>query len=396
MSTTDTPPASDLSPTRAIIRLDHLRHNVRVLQERAGQADIMGVVKANAYGHGAVRIARVLREEGIRHFAVARVAEALELRAAGITDSLLVLGAPLPHHLPAYATHNLAVTVSSRDVADAVLVAADDHGPLRVHVKIDTGMGRIGVAPDEAVPVVRQLQQAQDVELVGLWTHFATAGQPDDAFFQSQLDRFRTVVQQAGHAARCIHAANSSALLHGSVRLSDDAPTLVRAGIALYGLATTPEVASHADLRPVMQLTSQVTHVKTVAPGTSISYGRRWYTDRRTRIATIGIGYGDGYARLLSNRAEVGLHGRRVPVVGSVCMDMAMVDVGPASSGPDVAVGDTVVLFGEGGPSAFEVAAWAETIPYEVCCHVAERVPRIYVEAPPSPNEDLWPRTSVL
>jgi len=341
----DTAPSTGLSPVQVTIYLDHLRHNVRALQEQAGDAQIMGVVKSNAYGHGAVRVAHVLREEGVRHFAVARIAEAIELRSAGITEPLLVLGAPLPHHLPAYAAHNLDVTISSHDVAEAVINAASRQTSLRVHVKVDTGMGRIGLVPDEAASVVDRLQQTEGIDLAGLWTHFATAGQSEHPFAQTQLDRFSDIVQEVGDTALCVHAATEQ-----------------------------------VDLRPVMQMTAQVTHIKTVSPGTSISYGRRWKADRRTRVATLGAGYGDGYFRVLSNRAEVAVGGQRVPVIGAVCMDMLMVDLGPEEVGPDVAVGDTAVLFGSGGPSAFEVAAWADTIPYEVCCRVAERVPHVYID----------------
>lgn len=380
MPASDTDSQTDLSPVCAVIRLDHLRHNVRVLQERAGRANIMGVVKTDAYGHGAVRVAEVLREEGVRHFAVARLAEAMELRAAGIADAILVLGAPRPHHLPTYATHRLDVTVSSREVAEAVVAAAPDHAPLRVHVKIDTGMGRIGLPPDEALPIIDRLQATAGIDLAGLWTHLATADRPGDAFTQTQLDRFAPVVRGADGAARCVHAANSGALLDGAVSFRTFDPALVRLGITLYGLANRPEHAAQLGLRPVMQLAARVVHVKTVPAGTSISYGRRWRSDRLTRIATLGAGYGDGYMRLLSNRAEVGLQGRRVPIVGTICMDMCMVDAGPPGTGPDVAVGDTAVLFGPGGPSASEVAGWAETIPYEVCCRVTGRVPRLYSE----------------
>lgn len=380
---TSTPTAiTDLSTTQAVIRLDHLRHNVRVLRERAGEATLMGVVKADAYGHGAARIAEVLREEGIHHLAVARVGEALQLRGAGLSGPILVLGAPLPAHLPAYAHHRLDVTVSSHEVADAVIATARTTAPLRAHVKVDTGMGRIGLAPDAVAPVVRRLQQADGVELVGLWTHLATADRPDDPFTQQQLDRFDALVRRVGSVVRCVHIANSSALLNGHVSTRSHVPSMVRIGIALYGLANRSDTAERLGLRPVMQLTAQVVHVKTVSAGTSISYGRRWTAEHVTRIATLGAGYGDGYDRLLSNRAEVNLKSHRVPVVGAVCMDMCMVDLGPPNRAPDVAVGDTAVLFGPDGPSAFDVAAWTDTIPYEVCTRVTGRVPRVYHEAP--------------
>ncbi len=370
---------ADLSPVQAVIRLDHLRHNVRSVRALAGAAQLMGVVKADAYGHGAVPIARVLHEEGVRHFAVARIGEAVTLRDAGFTAPILVLGAPLPHHLAAYAAYDLGVTVASAAVADAVVDAATSHAPLRVHVKVDTGMGRIGLTPNAAPDVIHRLFRASGVEVAGLWTHFATADADDPTFVHQQLDRFERVAGQVGDAASCVHVANSSALLTLSERLPDVQPALVRTGIMLYGLADRADFAAEAGLRPVMQCTAQVTQVKTVPAGTSISYGRQWQAERETRIATLGVGYGDGYPRLCSNRAEVTLGGHRVPVVGAVCMDMMMVDLGPPGTGPDVAVGDAAVLFGADGPSAFDVARWAETIPYEVCCRIDARVPRRYV-----------------
>lgn len=379
----DSDRAQSLAPVRATIRLDHLRHNVRTLQQIA-EAPLMGIVKADAYGHGAVRVAEVLYEEGVRHFAVARIEEGIELRNAGLAGSILVLGAPLPHQLDAYAHYDLDVTVASVAGAKAALAAA--YPSLRVHVKVDTGMGRIGLSPDEAPDVIEQLHQAPGIELAGLWTHLATADSDDAAFAHVQLDRFDAVRRQVGDVAACMHVANSSALLTLSDRLAALSPALVRAGIMLYGLADRADFATTLGLRPVMELTAQVTHIKTVSAGTSISYGQEWTAPRQTRIATLGIGYGDGYLRRGSNRAEVVLHGHRVPVVGAVCMDMLMVDLGPPGSGPDVSPGDEAVLFGLKGPSAFEVAAWAETIPYEVCCRISERVPRHYIGANPVPS----------
>ena len=373
----DSTRTTDLDPVRAIIHLDHLRHNVRVLQQRA-KAPLMGVVKADAYGHGALRVAEVLHDEGVRHFAVARLSEGIALRNAGLESPTLVLGAPLSHQLGAYADYDLDVTVSSPAVADAVAAAASSRAPLRAHVKVDTGMGRIGVAPDDAPPLVDRLCRADGVTLAGLWTHLATADADDSSFAHQQLDRFDDVRRQLDDTASCIHVANSSALITLSDRLSSMAPALVRVGIMLYGLADRADFAAKLNLRPVMELTAQVTHVKTVSAGTTISYGRTWTAKRRTRIATIGIGYGDGYLRRCSNRAAVRLHGQRVPIVGSVCMDMLMVDLGPPGTTPDVSPGDTAVLFGPDGPSALEVADWADTIPYEVCCRVDDRVPRRY------------------
>jgi alanine racemase len=389
-------------PVTATIDLAALRHNARVLQRQAGAADLMAVVKADAYGHGAVPVARALRAEGVRHFAVARPAEGIELRNAGIDDVILVLGAPLPAQVPAYAAHDLDVTVSSPEVADAVIDAASPGRPLRAHVKIDTGMGRIGLDPETAPSVVRRLDGAPGVVLAGLWTHFATADEPGSPFAQVQMDRFEEALTAIEATAERIHTANTGALFTLGARTADRPAALVRSGIALYGLAASPNLAGLAEaapLQPVMSLTATVTHVNTLPEGATVSYGATWTAPAPTRIATLGVGYGDGYPRLGSGRAEVGIGGERRPVVGTICMDMCMVDLGPPDSdlARRVDVGDRAVLFGAppagadagaGAPAAndpgacpttYEVANWAETIPYEICCGISPRVPRRYV-----------------
>ena len=341
----------------------------------------MAVVKADAYGHGLARVVPVLHDAGVRHFAVASVPEAMELRALDLDASILIFAAPLPEFLPAYARHGFEVTVSSPAIAEAVLRTAREVGPLRVHLKVDTGMGRIGVAPEEAVALARRLEQAPGITLAGLWTHFATADEEGDAFAREQHRRFEPVWREVGDAFEYVHTANSSTLLAQPGLFAPFERTLIRTGITLYGLTAAAWLDGTVDLRPVMRLTSRVVHLKTVEPGTPISYGRLWHAPRRTRIATVAAGYEDGYHRLLSNRAEVGIRDARHPVVGAICMDMFMVDLGPPDgAGARVETGDEVVLFGPGGPSALEVARWAETIPYEICCGVSERVPRTYVD----------------
>jgi alanine racemase len=370
----------------ATVDLSALRHNVRVLQERADGADLMAIVKADAYGHGAVPVARTLHDEGVRHFAVARPAEGIRLREAGLADRILVLGAPIPEQLSVYTAHDLDLTVSSAAVAAAACEHGTPSSPVRVHVKVDTGMGRIGLPPEEAPSVIARLSDAPGVVLAGIWTHFATADQPKSDFAQTQLDRFEAVLDDVdrphpftGH----VHTANTGALLTIGARAQDFSAPLVRTGIALYGLAASADLDARIDLRPVMTLSARVTHLKTVAPGTSVSYGARWQAPRTTRIATLGVGYGDGYPRLCSGRATVRIAGAERPIVGTICMDMCMVDLGPPDQSPaaDVAVGDEAVLFGPSGPSLYDVADWAETIPYEICCGISPRVPRDYAGA---------------
>lgn len=359
---------------------------MRVLRARAEDAELMAVVKADAYGHGAVPVTQTLHEEGVRHFAVARIGEAVRLREAGLTDRILVLGAPLPDQLSVFTTHNLDATVASPEVADAVCHHGSPAQPIRVHVKVDTGMGRIGLSPETAPDVLSQLSTAPGVTLAGVWTHFATADEPESPFAQTQLDRFRAVLDASdlpqsfsGH----VHAANTGALLTIGTRTQAFPAPLVRTGIALYGLTATADLHERIDLRPAMTLRARVTHLKTVRPGTPISYGARWRATRPTRIATLGIGYGDGYPRLCSGRGTVRIAEHERPLVGAICMDMCMVDLGPPDHSPaaDVTVGDEAVLFGPSGPTPYDVAEWAETIPYEICCGISPRVPRRYVDA---------------
>lgn len=356
---------------------------MRVLRARAVGAALLGIVKADAYGHGVERIAQALCAEGVRHLAVATIHEALAVKTLGLPVSILVFSAPLAPYLSAYAEHGFEVAVTSPAVAAAVAEAARRAGPLRVHVKVDTGMHRLGLHPAEVDAVVRLLDATPGIYLAGLWTHFATADAPADTFAAEQMKRFRPVWEAYGDAFEYVHVANSGALLRQPALLAALPParTLVRTGITLYGLGDSPWLTEGTDLRPVMRFTSRVMHLQTVEAGETTSYGRTWSAERPTRLATVGAGYADGYHRLLSNRAEVGIRGQRYPVAGTVCMDMFMVDLGPPDGpGAAVQVGDEVVLFGTGGPSAFEVARWAETIPYEIVCAVSQRVPRVYVE----------------
>jgi len=341
----------------------------------------MAVVKADAYGHGAVPVVKTLADEGVKHFAVARPAEGRTLRECGVTGSILVLGAPLPSQLQTYAEHDLDVTVPSRDAAEAVRQTGTPTRPFRVHVKVDTGMGRIGLSPEDAPAVIESLIESPAVDLAGVWTHFATADVPESSFAVVQLDRFEQVVSALDDLPGEVHAANTGALFTLDGRLDELSAGLVRTGIALYGLAASPDLAERADLRPAMQLSARVTHVKSLPEGASVSYGARWTASSPTRIATLGVGYGDGYPRLGSGRASVRIGGERRPVVGTICMDMCMVDLGPPDGAlaARVQAGDEAILFGPDGPSAYDIARWAQTIPYEICCGISPRVPRRYL-----------------
>lgn len=362
------------SQTRAHVHLNRLKHNTAILRKYAGKAPLMAVVKSDAYGHGILHTARALAQHGVRWFGVATTDEGLLLREGGIEERILVLTGPPVERLHVLPEHELEVTVSSPAIADAVLECATH--AFRVHVKVDTGMGRIGIAPGQAERIVTRLDRAPHVKIAGLWTHLATA-YSDAGFAREQLERFDHVVGKIGDAAETIHATATGSILRFPEATSWNR-SLARAGIGLYGYTG---FAEDYGLRPAMTLYSKVTHLKKVTPGTNISYGRTWTADRTTSIATVGAGYADGYPRILGNRAFAAIRGQRYPVVGTVCMNMFMVDTGPEHT---IAVGDDVILFGaeekhsENEPGAADLATWAETISHEILVGVPAHVPRIY------------------
>ena len=379
---------------QATIRTDCLRHNVRTLQERAAPASLMAVLKADAYGHGVRAVAPLLQEEGVRAFAVARIQEAITLREMGIEGLILVLAPPTAAELSAYQHYQLHASVTSPAVAN-MLCAADLDVPLPVHVNVDTGMHRLGLGWKKTRGWWRRLHQAPSVVSTGIYTHLATADTPDHPLNGTQLRRFADTVDGLAPTPTVVHVANTDAL----TQLPDRLPSgthHVRTGLGLYGLTSVPtsprrEGASSArvqppvndrfaPLRPVLSLHTQVLHLHTVPAGEAVSYGACWVASEDTCVATLGVGYGDGYPRLASGRASVRIHGTRRPMVGRVCMDLCMVDLGSPDGtlAQRTTVGDTVVLFDEQGPTIHDIACWSETIPYEICCQLAPRVPRQY------------------
>ena len=361
----------------AEIDLDALETNVRALQKYVGpRVEIIAVVKANAYGHGAVPVARAALAAGAKRLAVHRVQEGIELRRAGIRAPILLLGyAPLPT-APQVVRYHLTPTVITREFAEALAATAST--PVPVHVKIDTGLSRYGVLPEEAVDFVRMLQRLPRVHVEGIYTHFATADEADPAYVQQQLNTFRAVLQAldaSGIRVPFRHACNSAATLAFPEAHFD----AVRPGIAMYGIPPSEERPSPIPLRPVMTLKSRVARVRTLPPGRSIGYGRTFTTERVTRVALVPVGYGDGYHRLLSNRGQVLIRGQRARILGRVSMDQIVVDV---SHLPRVGMEEEVVVIGRQGEdeiTAVEVARWAETIHYEVVTGLLPRVPRVYL-----------------
>jgi alanine racemase len=344
---------------------------VRMRRELRG-ARLCAVVKADGYGHGAVPAARAALAGGATWLAVAAAHEARELRDAGIDDvPILVLGALSPEELDVALAARADVAVWREEIVTAIAA----RGGGRVHVKLDSGMGRLGTRDAGAALRVAALADAEPgVELVGAMTHFATADEPGDAFFGEQLARFTPWAEQvrAAHPQIVVHAANSAATLREPASHFD----LVRTGVALYGLDPFGEDPALRELRPALELSSWVAAVKPIAPGESAGYGRRFVADRPTHLATVPIGYGDGFRRAFTNNADALVRGRRLPLVGTVSMDNVTLDAGPE---PGAAVGDPVVLIGaQDGEriTAEELARRIGTINYEITCELLPRVPR--------------------
>ena len=368
-------------PTRAEIDLQALCHNFRLARQQAGpDCGVLAVVKADAYGHGAPRVAAALAGAGAELFGVALVDEALALREAGITRPILVLGQIFTGQEEAVLRGGIHPVLFSLETARRLAGVARRRGlPLPYHLKIDTGMGRVGFTPAELPATLTQLAALPELVMEGVLSHLALADAPGHPLIAQQVARFEAAlgdVRQAGFAPRYVHLGNSAALFS----LTMPGCNLVRPGITLYGALPSEDFADRLDLRPVMSLRTRIVHLKDVPAGTGISYGHHFVTDRPSRIASLPIGYADGYNRLLSNRGEVLVGGRRAPVAGTVCMDWTMIDV---TDLPGVAVGDEVTLLGADGGDCISAEEWAGhigTISYEVFCGISKRVPRVYRE----------------
>ena len=379
---------ASLRPTTAHIDLGALRHNLGQVRRQAGDREVIAIVKADAYGHGAVPVARALAAEGVTRFGVALVEEGRALREAGIRGEVLVLGGFVEDQAAEIVELGLTATIFHAGHADALNEAARRAGcAAPVHVKIDTGMGRLGFSPVAAPDAVAALARCAFLRIEGLMTHFADADLADPAYAREQVARFDAVaetVRRAGVRIPIRHAANSAAVMATSSWRSTMGGPLydaVRPGLMLYGARPGPAVGAGVDLRPVLSLTTRILLLKRVPPGTPISYGRTFVTRRESLIAVLPIGYADGYPRALSNAGRVLVRGRAAPVVGRVCMDLTMVD---ATDVPDVGEGDEAVVIGAQGAAAItveEVAAGAGTIAYEILCGIGPRVPRRYLDA---------------
>jgi alanine racemase len=373
---------STLLPTYATVNLAALAHNLSCIKRYLSpDCEVMAIVKANAYGHGAVETALALAHQGIGRFAVASLDEGIALRQAGISASIVVLGALFEEQVSDLVAHQLTPVVSDGRILPALANAARSHqAPYPIHLKVETGMGRLGFSPEELFSLLDNPLLRSPLQVEGMMTHLADADGKDSTFTERQLGAFRAVVEQIrqrGVTLPLVHAANSAAI----VRFPDAHFSLVRPGIMLYGYHTLPATVPAPDLKPVLSLHTTIVQLRSIPQGGTVSYNGTFVATRPTRIAVLPIGYADGYSRQLSHRGSVLIRGRRASIVGLVCMDMIMVDVTDIAQ---LQVGETATLIGQQGQESIwadEVAEWIGTIPYEVLCGIGSRVPRLYESA---------------
>lgn len=369
-----------MRPTVARVDLEAIRSNFRAisnfLSTGPGAAGIIAVVKANAYGHGAAEVGPALEQAGAAMLACADIEEGIVLRTAGVRVPILVFGALGISDLAGVFQHYLTPTISTPSAARALQESAARHGSiLKCHLKIDTGMNRLGFRHDNLARTLPEVASSRNLSIEGIYTHFATADEPESPAFNDQRERFEgasAALWSLGIAPRARHAANSAALLRDERVWYN----FVRPGLLLYGIVPPP-LAATLPLRPALSLHSRIVHVKGLRPGEGTGYGLQTIVDRPTTIAIVPAGYADGLDRRLAGRGHMLVRGRRAAVVGSVCMDMTTIDV----TGTDVAPGDEVVIIGEQGTESIgvrEMAASIGTIPYELLCRVGSRIERVY------------------
>ena len=365
-----------LRPTVLHVDLARLTANYELLQRHAG-VPVLVVLKANAYGHGLVEVGRHFDLLRAPYLGVAYLEEGLRLRRAGVRAPVLVLGGIVGEQIPLFLENDLTLTASSLDKLNAIECCAAALGrTAHIHLKIDTGMERIGVHWYSAVKLLEASLSCHHVQVDGVFSHFASADAEDLSFARLQLERFLEVLDfYRVHSLRppTRHIASSGAVL----QMPEACLDMVRPGVLLYGAYPSPQLARSMDVRPALRWTSNVVYFKVVQPGAGVSYGSTWKAKEQVRVVTLPVGYGDGYMRIMSGKAEVVIRGRRYPVVGRICMDQVMVNLGWDSAFN----GDEAVLLGGEGESAIrieEMAAWAGTIPHEILTSINTRVPRVY------------------
>jgi len=371
-----------IRPVWAEVNLNSLEHNMKEIKKHAKDKKIYAVVKADAYGHGALDVAPVFLASGATALAVAVITEAMELRRSGVKAPILILGyTPLTFGRQ-IAEYDIEQTVYDLDYArELSRIAQKENKKVKIHIALDTGMGRIGLLPDETgLNSVREMRKLPNIILEGIFSHFSTADEGDKSYSEYQLKVFNDFVSKLeaeGIKFNVKHLSNSAAIMDLPQAHFDG----VRPGIIMYGYYPSDEVLKDKlDLKPALTLKTNIVHVKTLPKGMYISYGRKFITDRESVIATLPIGYADGYTRALSNKGKVIINGKLAPVVGRVCMDQLMVDVTDAG---EVKVGDEAILLGEQGNTKFnadDLAKILDTINYEIICMIGRRVPRVYIK----------------
>lgn len=376
--------------TQAIIHIGNLRHNLGIIQNLCPNSKLCLSVKADAYGHGAVPIARAALEEGVSALGVATTEEALELREAGIGSAIILYGIATNEELEILIEHRVELFCTDAELmATMANIAEKQNRQATIHLKVDTGMGRIGCPPNQTLDLVRLAKTSQLspwIRLVGICTHLPLSEDSDTDFTQGQISRFAALIDQiraAGFDPGLVHAANSGGIaLHPQSHFD-----MVRPGIMAYGYPPAESGLANLGLKPVMELRSAISFIKRVTPGTPVSYGHRWTSETDTWIGTLAIGYADGLHRLSSGKFSVISASAKHPQprylqVGTICMDQSMINLGPAAEDCPMKRWDDIVVFGPqpGAETAQTLAAAAGTIPYEICCNISKRVPRVYSE----------------
>ena len=367
-----------LRPTQVYIDLDRISDNFHTIQDHVGVAKVMPIIKANAYGHGLIEVARHLIKHGAACLGVAFLEEALLLRESGVTIPILVLGGVLGDQVPAFIQHDLTLTASSVEKLSQIDQIAEQMGKrAKVHLKIDTGMERIGVHYYNAAALLEASLKCNHTDILGIFSHLANADAADLTSARLQIERFQEVLkfyEDRSLPTPIRHIANSGAIL----QLPESYLDMVRPGIILFGVYPSHEAQQTIPVSPALSWHTRVVYFKVVKPGHPVSYGSTWQTDHLTRVVTIPVGYGDGYFRSMSNKAEVIIRGKRYPTVGRICMDQVMVNIEWETAYNN----DEVVLIGSLGDESITVedlAGWAGTIPYEILTNINTRVPRIYL-----------------
>ena len=367
-------------PTWVEIDLNALRHNLLAIKKRVGpQINILGIVKADAYGHGDYEVSRVLLSNGVEMLGIAIVEEGIQLREKGIKTPLLILGGIFEEQIDTVIQYDLTPTVYDLKLADVLSKRAYHFNKvIKVHVYVDTGMGSIGVKHNKAVEFIKSLKDMKNLFIEGIYTHCSSSDENDSSFTNLQIKRFRAILDALDTIKVRIplrHMANSGAILGYPEAYFN----MVRPGLSLYGLYPSEDVSRDICIRPVMSFKTRIIHIKDMESGDVVGYGRTYRVTKPIRVATLPLGYDDGYNRLLSNQGEVIIRGKKASVIGRVCMDQCFVDV---TNIKDVSVGDEVVLYGRQGQETISIESVAEqlnTVPYEVTCNISKRVPRIYI-----------------